>query len=145
MRSGTVTYVTRASGEGLSRFLTVFNLGVELPVSAALAYITRDWSPCVAVALVAYCALETAKYRFGFQFALTSEAWTIRRSVPFINESFYVLWVPLAAALQLAASGIRWIWLPVLLVLGFYPNVSTQLTEIGAVLRVARLKMRGAP
>jgi hypothetical protein len=144
MRSGTVTYVTRASGEGLSRFLTVFNLGVELPVSAALAYITRDWAPCVAVALVAYCALETAKYRFGFQFALTSEAWTIRRSVPFINESFYVLWVPLAAALQLAASGIRWIWLPVLLVLGFYPNVSTQLTEIGAVLRVARLKMRGA-
>lgn len=144
IRSGTVTYATRASGEALSRFLTIFNLGVELPVSAALAYITCDWAPCVAVALVAYCALETAKYRLGFQFALTSEAWTIRPSVPFINETFYVFWVPLAAALQLAASGLRWIWLPVLLVLGFYPNVSAQWTEIRSVLRVARLKMGGA-
>jgi hypothetical protein len=144
IRSDTVTYVTRASPQALSRFLTGFNLGVELPVSAALAYVTRDWAPCVTVALLAYCALETAKYRFGFQFALTSEAWTIRRSVPFINEAFYVFWVPLAAALQLAATGLRWVWVPIILVLGFYPNASTQLTDIRAVLRVARMKMKGA-
>lgn len=141
--SGTATYATRASRRSLSRFLTIFNIAVELPVSAALVYLTCDWAPCVAAAFALYCAIETAKYWFGFQFALNAEAWTIRRSFPFVNEQFYVLWVPLAASLQLAAGERHWVWLPIAVLIGFYRNVTAQLTDLGAVFRAARLRMGG--
>jgi hypothetical protein len=142
LSSGTVTFATRASPKRMSHFLTLFNLCAELPVSAALALATWRWAPLVPAALAIYCLLETIKYRLGFEFALTSEAWTRRRSVPFINESFYVLWLPLAAAIQLAASGLVWIWLPIVHVLLFWFNVAAQFAELKAVIQVADLPNR---
>jgi hypothetical protein len=140
IRSGTVTFATNAIPERMSSFLTFFNLFAELPVSTALAVATWGWAPLVAVAFAAYCVLETVKYWLGFQFALTSEAWTVRRSVPFANESLYVLWLPVAAAIQLVATDPVWIWIPIGHVLLFYPNVAAQVTELKAVIRLARLR-----
>ena len=89
IRSGTVTFATAsAHPERMSRFMAIYNLGVELPISALLAVATWAHAPAVAVAFAIYCAVEIAKYRLGFQFALTAESWTVRRSVPFTNEFF---------------------------------------------------------
>ncbi|MGO4712513.1 UbiA family prenyltransferase [Bradyrhizobium sp. 2TAF24] len=142
LRSGTVTFATRLPPEAISRFLTAFNLYVELPVSAIVAMSTLLWAPLLAVALVIYCSLEAIKYRLGFQFALTAEAWTIRRSVPFINEAFYTLWLPFAAALQLAVSDRTWVWLPVVHLILFYRSVAVQVAEIKAIIHVADLPNR---
>ncbi len=142
IRSGTATFATRSRPERMSRFLTFFNLYFELPISAVLVFSTWGWAPFVAAAFVIYCVVEMIKYRLGFEFALTSEAWMIRRSVPFANESFYVLWLPLGAAVQLAASEPVWMWLPVVHALLFYPNVSAQIAELKAIIRVADLPNR---
>jgi 4-hydroxybenzoate polyprenyltransferase len=142
IRSGTVTFATKVRPESTSRFLTLFNLFVELPVSAALVWSMWGWAPLVALAFTLYCSLEMIKSWLGFQFALTSEAWTIRRSVPFTNESFYTLWLPLAAALQLAVSDRVWMWVPLVQVLLFYPKTAAQFAEIRAIIRVADLPNR---
>jgi 4-hydroxybenzoate polyprenyltransferase len=142
MRSGTVTFATKLRPEGISRFLGAFNLYLELPVSFVVALSTLEWAPFVAAAFAVYCLLESIKYRLGFEFALTSEAWTVRRSVPFTNESFYTFWLPLAAALQLAFSDRIWIWVPIVQLVLFCRNVVEQVSEIIAVIRVADLPNR---
>ncbi|HWE72429.1 MAG TPA: UbiA family prenyltransferase [Stellaceae bacterium] len=143
IRSGTVTFATaKLRPERMSRFMTFFNLFVELPVSAALVFATWGWAPSVAIAFVIYGALETAKYSLGFQFALTSETWTIRRSVPFTNETFYTVWLPLAAVVQLAARGTVGLLIAVAHVLLFFPNIAAQFNEIKAIVRVADLPNR---
>jgi hypothetical protein len=144
IRSGTVTFVTEARPDRLSRFLTFFNLYVELPVSACVVLVTWGWASSVAMAFAIYCVMEAIKYRLGFQFALTSEAWTVRRSVPFANESFYVVWLPFAAVLQLAASEPAWLWMPIAHVLMFHRNFVAQFAEIKAILRIADLPNRVA-
>jgi hypothetical protein len=121
----------------MSRFMTFYNLGVELPVSATLAAVTWEQAPAVVIAFAIYCLLEIAKYRLGFQFALTAESWTIRRSVPFTNESFYTVWAPLAAVVQLAIDEPIRLWMPIVHVVLFYPIFAAQWREIKAVLRAA--------
>jgi len=98
----------------------------------------------VAASFIIYCALEAAKYALGFQFALTSEAWTVRRSVPFTNESFYTLWLPFAAVVQLALSAPAWRWAPIAHLILFYPIFSAQIQEVGAIIRIADLPTRVA-
>jgi 4-hydroxybenzoate polyprenyltransferase len=144
LRSGTATFATKVRPERMSRFLTLFNLCVELPLSAWVVAVTGGWAPFVAASFAVYCALETAKYGLGFQFALTSEAWTVRRSVPFTNESFYVVWLPLAAVVQLAVVEPAWRWAPIAHVVLFYRNFSAQIQEIRAVFRIADLPNRVA-
>ena len=138
IRSATVTFATAtARPERLTRFLTCFNLCVVLPISAALALATVRWAPAVAIAFAAYCLLETAKYLLGFEFALTAEAWTLRRSVPFTNESFYTVWAPLAAVIQSTIGEPTRLWMPVVHVLLFYPTLAAQWSEMKAIARVA--------
>ena len=140
IRSGTVTFATNTSPEALSRFLTLFNLFFELPVSVVLVIVTWGWAPLFALAFVAYNLLEISKYLLGFKFALTVDDSTTRRSVPFTNEAFYVCWVPLAASVQLGVAHAEWIWLPVALVVLFYPNFSTHTGELRAVLCAAQAR-----
>jgi hypothetical protein len=107
--SSTTTFVTVRRAEDLQTWLSRYNLLIETPVSAVLAFTVLDACPLAAVAFLAYFAIETAKYVLGFQFALTSDPRTIRASFPFVNEAFYVFWLPLAAAAQLAMNDLRWL------------------------------------
>jgi hypothetical protein len=95
------------------------------------------------------------KYKLGFQFALSPDPATIRASVPFTNEMFYVLWLPMAAAVQLAVDHPVLSWIPVLQAAVFGRHVAQQLADLRALIknaalasprragRVARLARRG--
>lgn len=137
MRSGTVTLATTTRPERIRQFLIRFNLQVELPLSAALVLLISEWCPLAVVALAIYCAAEAAKYLLGFKFSLSADAGGARPSVPFANEMFYVVWLPMAAAIQLVVRDPVWWWLPLLHAAVFYPTVLLQLNDLKSMVQTA--------
>jgi 4-hydroxybenzoate polyprenyltransferase len=129
LATGTITLGTKTTPEVIGRFLTWFNLWVELPISAVLVLVVYSWCPLALAAFVIYCGMETLKYARGFKFALTDNPRTVRANVPFTNEMFYVLWLPMAAATQLAIRDPAWMWLPVIHAAVFYPVGLRQMRE----------------
>jgi 4-hydroxybenzoate polyprenyltransferase len=142
IRAGVVTFATRSDQSTLQRFLTGFNLCVELPVSAAFVALAWTACPLAVAAFLLYVAAETCKYRLGFQFALTADAGTIRASVPFTNELFYVLWLPLAAAIQLAFDRPGWLALPLLHLAVFHPQARQQVRDWRSIAAAAAMAYR---
>src|SRR5262249_30190395 len=110
--AGGVTFATAAPAQRLERFLPRFNLWVELPVSCLLTLSVCGICPLAGVGFLAYCSVELLKFKLGFEFALTARS--RRASFPFVNEFFYVIWFPLAAAVPLTLLRPGWLWLPVL-------------------------------
>jgi 4-hydroxybenzoate polyprenyltransferase len=148
IRAGVVTFATRSDHAKLQRFLTGFNLCVELPASAAFVALAWPACPLAAAALALYVASETGKYKLGFQFALAADARTIRASVPFTNELFYVLWLPMAAAIQLALARRGWLALPFLHLAVFHPQAAQQLRDwrsIAAAVAAGYRRRRSRP
>lgn len=143
IQSGIVTFATRTSPEILQRFLTSFNLLIELPVSALFTALVSSWCPLAMVALVIYTGSEAIKCKLGFQFALTANPATIRASVPFTNEMFYILWMPMAAAAQLGLGNRAFIWLALLHVVIFHQPVAQQVGDWRAIIRNVTLAYRG--
>ena len=143
IQSGTATFATRASVESLQRFLTRFNLLVELPVSALFTAIVFSWCPLAIAALVIYVGSEAMKHKLGFEFALSANPATIRASVPFTNEMFYVLWMPMAAATQLALNHPAFVWLPLLHMVIFRQPLVQQVGDWRAIVENAALVYRG--
>jgi 4-hydroxybenzoate polyprenyltransferase/SAM-dependent methyltransferase len=133
--SGVVTFATQADLATLQRFLTRFNLWVELPVSAFFTLLVFPWCPLAVPAFLLYTGAETVKYQLGFQFALTANPATIRPSVPFINEMFYILWLPMAAAVQLGFEGPGFLYIPLLHSVIFHRPLLQQLGDWRAILR----------
>ncbi len=106
--SGTNTFAINMELATILRFLARFNLWVELPISVALAAIVFRFCPLVAT----------------------------RAIVPFTNELFYIWWLPMAAALQLAlVHPVLW-WLPGLHAGVFYMTLPMALTEMAFTKRV---------
>ena len=60
--------------------------------------------------------------------------------MPFANEMFYTLWLPLAAAVQLALHDVSFAWLPVLHGLLFREQIVVQIGDARAV--AGQLKAR---
>jgi 4-hydroxybenzoate polyprenyltransferase len=143
IQSGTATFATRTSVESLQRFLTRFNLLVELPVSALFTAIVSSWCPLAVAALVLYVGSEAIKHKLGFKFALSANPATIRASVPFTNEMFYVLWMPMAAAAQLGLDHPAFVWLPLLHVVIFRQPLVQQVGDWRAIIENATLVGRG--
>ncbi|MBR0717746.1 UbiA family prenyltransferase [Bradyrhizobium liaoningense] len=137
LRSGTETFATSLRPEGLNRFLPCLNLGMELPVSILLALLVWSRTPFFALALVLYCLVETTKFLLGYQFALTSDPSTFRSSTPFTNESFYVIWAPLAAAVQLPTILPGLVTVPLIHLVLFYPALIQEACVVQAVVRNA--------
>jgi 4-hydroxybenzoate polyprenyltransferase len=115
--AGVVTFATSVSAGRLERFLPRFNLCVEWPVSLLLVVSVARVCPLAVIAFVLYCLVELIKFRLGFEFALT--AGRRRPSFPFVNELFYVSWLPLAAGLQLVWLNPSLVWLPIVHILLF--------------------------
>lgn len=126
-----VTTFAAASGQLLEWFLPRFNLWAELPVSCLLVLSVAGHCPAALVALVAYCSVEFVKYLLGFEFALTVQH--RRACFPFVNEFFYVVWLPLAAAVQLSLLHPGWLWLPVLHVCVFRAVLRVQVGDLRSV------------
>jgi 4-hydroxybenzoate polyprenyltransferase len=142
-QSGIVTFATKTSLDVLQRFLTGFNLFIELPVSALFTALVSSWCPLAIMAFVIYVGSEAIKYKLGFKFALTANPATIRASVPFTNEMFYVLWMPMAVASQLALANPAFISLPILHVVIFHQPVVQQVADWRAIIKNATLVYRG--
>lgn len=132
-RAGVDTFAAQAGPGPIERFMPRYNLLFELPVAAALAAAAFPWCPLAAAALAFHCALETLKFRLGFRFQLGSQASTNRAIIPFANEFFYCVWLPLAAALQLALVDPAWLWLPPLHALAFFRIIAAQSKDGRAV------------
>jgi 4-hydroxybenzoate polyprenyltransferase len=143
IQSGMVTFATKTRPEVLQRFLTRFNLLIELPVSALLTVQVCSWCPLAIVAFILYTGSEITKYLLGFKFALTANPATIRASVPFINEMFYVLWMPIAAATQIGLDKLALPSLPIFHALMFHQPVIQQLSDWLAIIKNATLVYRG--
>lgn len=71
-------------------------------------------APLALVTLAAYTVVELLKFRLGFQFTLDADPRNARPSFPFVNDAFYVVWLPLAAAVQLIALSPAWLAVAVL-------------------------------
>src|SRR6202035_10422 len=127
IHSGVVTFATKADPDTLRRFLSRFNLFVELPLSALFALLVCPWYPLAIPAFVLYAGSEALKYKLDFQFALTTDPATVRPSVPFANEMFYILWMPVAAAVQLGFEGTGFFWVPLLHAVVFRQLILRQL------------------
>ena len=138
LAAGTATFAATMEAGRIERWLPAYNLFVEAPVSVVLCLVVVDACPLAGVALAGYFVVESVKYRLGFQFALSADPRTLRRSFPFVNEAFYVLWLPLAAALQLAIVSPAWLWAPVFQVVGFLPNIRDQAADLVATSRAVR-------
>jgi 4-hydroxybenzoate polyprenyltransferase len=134
---------TFAAGFDVSKLLTVlarYNLLLELPVSAFLTVVVATFLPLAVAALGMYLALESTKYVLGFEFAVSSDARLRRASVPFANEMFYTLWLPLAGSVQLALQDVSLAWLPVLHGFLFRQQIVVQIGDARAV--AGQLKVR---
>lgn len=140
LRSGVNTFATSVGAAPIMRFLVAFNLGIELPISSALAFVVYRSCPFAAAALSIYCAVETIRFCLGDRLALAHDPAAIRRVIPFTNEMFYVSWLPMAAALQLAASDRIWWWLPLLHAATFYRTIIMQYSELACITRVAQAR-----
>jgi hypothetical protein len=70
---------------------------------------------------------------------LTADPATIRASVPFANEMFYVLWIPMAAATELAFDNVVFVWVQLLHLAVFYRPAVQQIQDWRTVLRNAVL------
>lgn len=134
-RSGIATFATKTSLDRLQRFLTGYHLLIELPVSALFTTMVCSWCPLAIVGFVIYTAFEAMKYKLGFKFALSADPATIRASVPFTNELFYVLWMPMAAAIQLGLDMPALISLPLIHLVTFHRVVLQQLGDWRAVIQ----------
>ena len=143
IRSGIVTFATRVAVERLQSFLTLFNLWIELPVSALLTILVAFRCPLAVVAFLLYTGIETAKYELGFQFALSPDPATIRPSVPFANEMFYVLWMPMAAGVQLAVYRPAFLWIPLFHAVVFRQHLAQQVGDWRAILLNAKVVYHG--
>jgi 4-hydroxybenzoate polyprenyltransferase len=143
IQSGIVTFATNTRPEVLQRFLTGFNLLAELPVSALLTALVSSWCPLAITAFIIYTGSEVTKYLLGFKFALTANPATIRASVPFTNEMFYILWMPMAAATQISLDNPALISLPILHAVIFHQPVVQQLSDWLAIIKNATLVYRG--
>ena len=119
-RSGTVTLATQFGEDRCRHFLTAFNLLVERPMSAALVGLVFGFCPLAAVAFIGYGTAEAIKYRRRMRSALAAGPGSVRPSIPFTNEFFYVRWLPMAAAAQLATHHLFWLWLPFVHAFLFY-------------------------
>jgi 4-hydroxybenzoate polyprenyltransferase/SAM-dependent methyltransferase len=131
--SGTETFATKTNPLTLQRFLSFYHLLIELPASMLLVAIVLPVCPLAALALAAYTVTESIKYRMGFQFALSAGPATIRASLPFTNEMFYTLWLPVAASLQLGLTRPGYAWLPLLHLAIFYQPVVRQMDDWRAI------------
>jgi hypothetical protein len=138
--AGVATFATTRDVGRLFALLARYNLLLELPVSVFLTVVVAAFLPLAVVALAAYAALEGAKHALGFEFAVSSDARLRRASVPFANEMFYTLWLPLAAAVQLAFHGVSFAWLPFLHAALFREQIAVQISDARAV--VSQLKAR---
>lgn len=128
MASGTVTFATVSPQQRIERLLPWYNLCIELPVSFLFAVSVYHICPLATVVFFWYLALEFIKYRLGFEFALTADH--RRSSFPFVNEFFYVVWMPLAAVIQVAFSDLLFSPLPVLHVLVFLSAFKTVWSDL---------------
>jgi Nucleotide-diphospho-sugar transferase len=133
IESGTVTLATVVGPARIIRFLTWFNITVELPVSAGFAATVLYPCPFAAAALAIYVSTQTLRYRLGERLTMASDAQMTRAIVPFTNELFYTLWLPMAAALQLAVAGAGFWWLPVVQAGAFYKNLSAERAELTSI------------
>jgi 4-hydroxybenzoate polyprenyltransferase len=143
IQSGIMTFATKTRPEVLQRFLTSFNLLTELPVSALLTVKVSSWCPMAIAAFIVYTGSEVTKYVLGFKFGLTANPVTIRASVPFTNEMFYVLWMPMAAATQIGLDKPGLFSLPILHAVIFHQPVVQQLNDWLAIIKNATLVYRG--
>jgi hypothetical protein len=138
--AGVTTFAATFDASRLSAVLGRYNLLVELPVSVFLTVAVAAFLPMAVAAIVFYLAIESTKYVLGFEFAVSSDARLRRPSVPFANEMFYTLWLPLAGALQLALSSVSFAWLPILQALLFREQLAVQTGDTKAV--AGQLKAR---
>jgi UbiA prenyltransferase family len=148
-RAGVVTFATARDASALSAALARYNLWVEVPISLCVVALIATLVPLAVVALVLYVALEFTKYRLGFEFAVSADARLRRPSVPFANEMFYTLWMPLAACVQLAVRDAWLAWLPLAHCVLFGQQVIVQFRDASAVagqfrLRFHHLRSKGA-
>ena len=146
--SGVATFATTRDAGRLFAVLARYNLVLELPTSVLLTVVVAAFVPLAVVALAVYLALEGTKYVLGFEFAVSSDARLRRASVPFANEMFYTLWLPLAAAVELALHGLAFAWLPFLHVLLFREQVAVQIGDaraVGAQLKARLRHLRSRP
>lgn len=141
IQSGIATFATARSLAAMQRFLIVLNLGIELPVSALFSVAVFPWCPLAVPAFALYVASETVKYRLGFQFALTASQATVRASLPFTNEMFYVLWMPMAAAVQLGLHA-GFLWVPLIHAAVFHAPVRQQAEDWRAIIKNAARRFR---
>jgi len=134
--SGTNTFATNMELATILRFLARFNLWVELPISVALAAIVFRFCPLAAISLAVYIGLETLRFGLGERLVIGPDPRATRAIVPFTNELFYIWWLPMAAALQLAlVHPVLW-WLPGLHAGVFYMTLPMALTEMAFTRRV---------
>ena len=94
-------------------------------------------------AFIIYYGSEVTKYLLGFKFALTADPATIRGNLPFTNEMFYVLWMPMASATQIGLDNRALISLPILHTVIFHQPVVQQLGDWLAIIKNATLVYRG--
>ncbi|HEY4439763.1 MAG TPA: UbiA family prenyltransferase [Candidatus Elarobacter sp.] len=138
--AGVSTFATGVDLRRLSSVLARYNLWVELPLAVGVTAASASFVPLAVAALGAYLVIETTKYLLGFEFAVSSDARLRRPSIPFANEMFSTLWLPLGAAVQLALAGPAFAWIPVLHALLFQQQIAVQAGDTRAV--VAQLRGR---
>jgi 4-hydroxybenzoate polyprenyltransferase len=125
------------------RFLYVLEMAAFLVVLALLRDDVRVLAPVFLVALV----LESAKRALGWEESYVVHRGVdpkLRRYLPFANNVFYNLWLPVALAVDAALANPRLVWIPLLHVLLFGRRILGEHREPLEIHRDLRRRARWA-
>jgi 4-hydroxybenzoate polyprenyltransferase len=140
--AGVATLLTWGCPERVAHFLSRYNLCIEFPAAALVVMVVFELCPLASVAFFAYCAIELVKYLLGCQFKLNANPRNTRATFPFVNNSFYDVWFPACAVVQLALEGPGWVWLALVHLGVFFRVILDQISDLRSVAGALRGRWR---
>lgn len=133
--AGARTFAVAAGPDTVDRLLG-WLWAAEVAAFVATVAVLAPAVPLVAAALAAYVLLDLVKLGLGWEWRPDPRRpEPTRRRLPLLSNGFYELWLPLAAALQLAPRGPVFALLPVLVAALFADNLRREAAELTALVR----------
>ncbi|MFO0947782.1 MAG: carbohydrate binding domain-containing protein [Planctomycetota bacterium] len=136
--AGAETFGTQSDPTRTLRFVSRVLYWIE--VAALLGVVVTLWpvAPLVAASLPIYCGIEMLKGWVGWTFAFDQAGEVRGRNVPFANNRFYELWMPVALATELVFQQGSFIGVLLAHLWLFRANLFEQVREFSPLLAATR-------
>lgn len=139
---GARTFAVQTDPTGTLRFVTRVLYWLEIAAFVGVTAVLTALIPVLPILLVLYCGLEITKGALGWKFSFDASGRYQRPNVPFANNRFYELWLPVALVGQLAWNDPVYLALAALHLVLFRANLLEQARDLGLFARDAAAALR---